>query len=220
MIKVVLVDDHRMFRQALRVPLEAESDIEVIAEACTGAETYIVLDKALPDVLIIDIGLQDSNGIDVVRKVHKLYPSLHVVALSGHAERIYLEQMLKAGANGYVVKSAGADELIAAIRAVITGKSYLSPEMARLMVDRIRDRDVQAAAPPLSVLGKREKEVLTCLAKGKRSGEIASELGISPGTVDVHRRNIKQKLGLHTVAELTSYAIYEGLISSQYKPLA
>ena len=215
MIKVMLVDDHRMFREALRIQLEAEADIKIAAEASTGAETCDILAEIVPDVLIIDIGLQDTNGIDVVRKVTKRYPAMRVVALSGHAERIYVEEMLKAGANAYVVKSAGADDLISAIRVVMSGRSFLSPEVAQLLVRRFRSAEEETSTPPPSVLGNREREVLGLLALGKRSGEISTEMGISAATVDVHRRNIKQKLGLRSVAELTGYAIHEGIISNK-----
>lgn len=212
-IRVMLADDHRMFREALRVPLAAEPDIEIVAEASTGAETLAAIDGAAPDILVLDIGLPDTNGIEVARHAARRHPSLGIVALSGYADRLYIEEMLKAGAQGYVVKSAGADELIAAIRAVAKGRSFLSPDATQIMVRRIHG-DREPAVPPPTVLGRRELEVLRLLAEGRRSAEIAATLGITVATAEVHRRNIKQKLGLHSVAELTRYAIREGLISS------
>lgn len=212
-IRVMLADDHRMFREALRVPLEAEPDVEIVAEASSGADTLAFLARACPDVLVLDIGLPDLNGIEVARTAVRQHPSLRIVALSGFADRIYIEEMLKAGAHGYVVKSAGADELVSAIRAVAGGRSFLSPEATQVMLRRIQP-DQGAVAPPPSVLGKREREVLSLLAGGKRSAEIAASLGITVGTVEVHRRNIKQKLGINCTADLTRYAIHEGLIPS------
>lgn len=212
-IRVMLADDHRMFREALRVPLEAEADMEIVAEASSGTDTLASLELSCPDVLILDIALPDINGIEVARTAIKRHPSLRIVALSGFADRIYIEEMLKAGAHGYVVKSAGAGELVSAIRAVAGGRSFLSPEATQVMLRHIRPDDGDIAPPP-SVLGKREREVLSLLASGMRSAEIAASLGITVGTVEVHRRNIKRKLGLNCTADLTRYAIHEGLISS------
>jgi len=212
-IRVMLADDHRMFREALRVPLEAEADIEIIGESSTGEETLSTLAQVCPDILLLDIGLHDINGIDVARKATKLYPTVRVIALSGYADRLYIEEMLKAGARGYVVKSAGADELISAIRAVATGHNFLSQEATQVMVQRIQN-DAKALAPPPSVISPREREVLCRLANGFRAADIAAEMGITVSTVEVHRRNIKRKLGLHTTAELTRYAMRVGLVST------
>lgn len=213
-IRVMLADDHRMVREALRLPLCAEPDIDVVAEANSGEETLAVLGRLCPDILVLDIGLPDINGIEVAKRALKRHPSLRIVALSGYADLRYIEEMLKAGAQGYVVKSAGADELIAAIRAVAGGRSFLSHEASQAMVRRIHHDDKGQSVSPPSVLGRRELQVLGLLAEGKRSAEIAASLGITVGTAEVHRRNIKQKLGLHTTAELTRYAIREGLIAS------
>jgi len=208
-ISVMLADDHRMFREALRTPLAAEPDIEIIGEATTGAETLAVLGRLRPDILVLDIALPDINGIEVAHQVARLYPAVRVLALSGYADRPYIEGMLKAGAQGYVVKSAGANELIA----VAAGRSFLSTEAAQIMVRHIHDAGGQGTPPP-STLGRREQEVLRLLAGGKRSAEIAFSLGIAVSTTEAHRRNIKRKLGLHTTADLTRYAIREGLIPS------
>jgi two-component system NarL family response regulator len=139
---------------------------------------------------------------------------VRIIALSGYCERIYISEMIEAGVNGYIVKSGGADELVAGIRAVAGGYSFFSPQVSYILARRPRDNGPGAAAPPLSVLGKREKEVLRLVAGGNRSGTIGTSLGITAATVDVHRRNIKDKLGLYSTADLTRYAIREGLISS------
>ncbi|HXP97904.1 MAG TPA: response regulator transcription factor [Telmatospirillum sp.] len=211
-IRLILADDHRMFREALLGPLAAEPDIEVIGLTSTGAETLSALELETPDVLVLDIRMPDVNGIDVARHVVKRHPSVHIVALSGYADRLYVEEMLKAGACGYVVKSAGADELIAAIRAAATGARFLSSEAATVM-DRHFSAGGTSTVPPLSVLTKREQEVLRLVVDGLSSAEIAVGIGIALSTAEVHRRNIKQKLGLNSTAELTRYAIREGLVA-------
>lgn len=209
-IRLMLADDHRMFREALRIPLAAEPDMEIVAEAGTSAETLRLLDDIAVDVLILDIALPDSTGIDTARQALARHPRLGIVALSGYADRLFVTEMLKAGARAYVVKSAGADELVRAVRAVVAGHAFLSPEVTTLAVPLASAQ----ATPPLSVLGAREQQVLRLLASGQRSADIAASLGISPATVDVHRRNIKHKLGISTTAELTRYAVREGLLTA------
>lgn len=211
-IRIILADDHRMFREALRIPLEYEPDLQIVGEAGCGAELLALLEVTAPDILILDIGLPDMNGVEVARIVAEKHPGIRIIALTGYTDAIFLDEMIKAGARGFVVKSAGSEELIFAIRAASAGKIFLSPEMTPGMVRHVPPRD-PGAAPPLSVLGKREREVLRLLAEGLSSPEIARTLGISPATADVHRRNIKQKLRLGSIAEMTRYAIREGLIS-------
>lgn len=210
-IRVVLADDHKMFRETLKIPLELEHDIQVVAEAGTGTDVLSQLEKVDADVLVLDIGLPDMNGIAVASLVAAQRPDIKVVALSGYTDRIFLDEMMKAGARGFVAKSAGADELILAIRAAIAGKIFMSPEITAAMFQHMTTSE--GVSPPISVLGRKEQEVLRLLAGGQSSPEIAAVLGISPGTVNVHRRNIKQKLKLNSIAELTRYAVREGLIA-------
>lgn len=212
-IRIMMVDDHLMLREALRGSLNAEPDMQVVAEAGSGTEALVQLQKECPDVLLIDIALPDMTGIDVVIQALARYPRLHVVALSGYADKVFVDEIFKAGGRAYVVKSAGTQELILAIRSVQAGHVFLSPEITGVMLGGHLGNSA-SATPPLSVLGKREREVLKLLAKGMRSGAIGDELGIQPATVDVHRNNIKNKLGLRSIAELTRYAIREGLLSS------
>lgn len=211
--RLMLVDDHRMFREALRVPLAAEADMEIVAEAGSGAEALAIAAACRPDVVVLDVALPDMSGIEVAGRLLAADPRLRLVALSGYADRLFVAEMLKAGVRAYVVKSAGADELVRAIRAAVGGHVFLSPEVTGLALGH-GNRGSEDVAPPMSVLGPREREVLRLLAGGMRSVAIADALGISPATVDVHRRNIKRKLGLDTVAALTRYAIREGLVST------
>jgi two-component system NarL family response regulator len=210
-IRITLADDHRMFREALRASLAAETDIEIIAEAGDGAQTLASLEQDVPDVLVLDIALPDSNGIDIARQAMARYPKLRIVALSGYADRLFVEEMIKTGARAYVVKSAGTDELLLAIRTVVNGHIFLSPEVTGSMLGQQESGGGSQVPPPLTVLSPREQAVLRLLAKGRRSPDIAGELGIAQATADVHRRNIKKKLGLSSIADLTRYAIREGL---------
>lgn len=212
-IRVLLADDHLMFREVLQGPLSQAPGIEVVAGTGTGAETLAAVAQVLPDILVLDIAFPDMNGIDVARRVAERHPDVRIVALSGYADKVFVEEMLMAGARGYVVKSSGVAGLISAIRAVAEGHSFLSAEIAQVMLGRA-GKGAGPATPPANILSPREREVLRLIAEGRRSAEIAAELNISPGTVDVHRRNIKRKLGLNSTVALTRYAMREGLSSS------
>ena len=207
-IRIMLADDHRMFREALRTPLAAELDFEIVAESGSGLETIDVVMKVSPDVLILDIGLPDMNGVEVAKRVLASQSKIRIVVLSGYADRMFVNEMLAAGARAYVVKSAGTDELVRAIRAVMDSQIFLSPEVPAGVIN---NASIVEDKPPLSVLGLREQEVLRLLAKGMQSTEIAQSLGISTATVKSHRRNIKQKLSISSTAELTRYSIRAGL---------
>jgi DNA-binding NarL/FixJ family response regulator len=211
--RIMMVDDHRILREALRGSLGAEPDLRVVAEASSGKEALERLEADRPDLLLLDIALPDMTGMDVARQALARFPDLRIVALSGYAEKMFVDEMFKAGARAYVVKSAGTHELIMAIRAVLAGHVFLSPEITAAMIGQATEAQAPVE-PPLSVLGQREQEVLALVARGLRSAEIAQTLGIQPGTVDVHRANIKKKLRLTSIAELTRYAIRHGLPSA------
>ena len=206
-IKLMLADDHRMFREALRGALISEPDIEIISEVGTGQEVIDCIANIHPDILILDISLPDMSGIEVTRRVQALNLNVLIVALSGYSDSAFVNEMLKAGARAYVVKSAGTDELITCIRAVKKGHNFLSSEITALLVNQFNINE----ASPITLLGAREKEVLRLLAGGMQSAEIAEKLNISVETVKSHRRNIKRKLNISSTAELTRYAIREGL---------
>lgn len=212
-IRVMLADDHRMFREALQESLSGEADIEVVAGAGSGAETLETAARMLPDVLVLDIAFPDMNGIEVARRLAETHPDIRIVALSGYLDKAFVEEMLKAGAQAYVAKSSGAGELLDAIRAVACGHSFLSPEVTSVLVRRF-DSMKTSRNPPPTVLSPREKEILRLLCDGLRSAEIAAVLNISTATAEVHRRNVKRKLGLKSTAELIRYAIREGLSSA------
>jgi two-component system NarL family response regulator len=211
-IRLMLVDDHKMLREALRAILEKTGDFEVVAEADDGPAAIELARELSPDVVLMDIGLVGMSGIEATRRILAQTPTVKVLALSTFADRRIMLQMLQAGASGYVVKSAGSEELLHGIRAVARGETYLYAEATAALVDSLRKQSAQGvSSEPLS---RREREVLQLLARGKTSAQIAETLNIATGTVEVHRRNIMRKLDLHNVAELTRYAIREGLTSA------
>jgi DNA-binding NarL/FixJ family response regulator len=212
-IRVVLADDHRMLREALRAVLEKEPDIEVVGEAADGHATLQLARKLAPDVVVLDVAMPELSGIDAMSQLASHHPKIRVVALSAYSDRRYVLEMLKAGAAGYVVKAAAGTELLRAIRAVASGRSYLCPEIAGTVIDDVKHRD-SPVSRGLAALGRREREILQLIAEGQRSAALAKRLFISVATVDTHRRNIMRKLNLHTVAQLTKYAIREGLSSA------
>jgi two-component system NarL family response regulator len=205
-IKIAVAEDQRLIRDLLVAVLSRESGFQVVAEASTGRETIALAESAHPDVLLLDVSLPDIDGMEVARAVRKTQPKLPILALSIHEDSYFVREMLRAGADGYVVKSAAMAELVQAIRSVTQGRMYLSPSIARLAVGK--------AFPDSATLTRREREVLVLIANGKHSAAIAARLSISVGTVEAHRRNIMTKLGLHSIAELTKYAVREGLTSS------
>ena len=201
-IRVLLVDDHLLFRQALHLMLDCELDIEVVGELGDGALVEDAVARLAPDIVLMDIGMPGINGVDATRSLLATHPLQRVLALSAHNSEALVSELLELGAWGYVLKSSSTDELVCAIRAVAGGSVYCSQAFAGLPRGR--------APAPLAV---REKQVLVLLAGGKSSPEIALALNIASSTVDVHRRNIMGKLDLHSVAELTQYAIRTGMIS-------
>jgi DNA-binding NarL/FixJ family response regulator len=212
-IKVLLVDDHQMLRQGLRSLLAEAADIEVVGEADDGRTALGLVRTLLPHVVVMDIGMPGLNGIESTRAIRAAYPKVKVIALSTHADKRYVHHMLEAGASGYVLKIGAHEDLLRAVRAASVGKTYLSPEIAGLVVERSTSPHTGADVNAYSALGAREREVLQLVAEGLTSSETAKKMHISRKTVETHRRNIVMKLGLHGTAELTKYAIREGLTS-------
>ena len=211
MIRVMLVDDHKLVREALSSVLQKETDIDVVGEAGDGATALQLVGRLRPDVVVMDIALPDINGIEVTRRVLAVQPQTRVLALSTYFDRRIVTQTLEAGATGYVNKAAGRDELLQGIRSLAQGKPYLCQEIAVMLVKSPSGNDELGGE---TRLGRREIEVLQLLVDGHTSARIAERLHIATSTVEVHRRNIMRKLDLHSVAELTKYAIREGLISA------
>lgn len=212
--KLLLVDDHTVIRSGLRMLLDNEDDVEIIAEAGTAKEA---LEKAVelePDVVVMDIGLPDASGIEVAAEIKEHLPKVAIVALTIHEDEEYFFKMLEAGASGYVPKRAAPEELLKAIRIAASGQVYLYPTLADLLVkDYLSQDEEERATRNMDGLTPREQEVLTHLAEGLNNPEIGDLLGISPKTVARHRENIMRKLSLHSRTELVKYAIRKGIIS-------
>jgi two-component system NarL family response regulator len=210
-IRVLFADDHQMLRDGLRAVLALENDIEVIGEASDGHAAVEMAGRLVPDVILMDIGMYGLNGVEATRRIKAKNSKVNVIALSTYSDKRYVLSMLEAGASGYVLKAAAVDEMCRAVRAVAEGKRYLSPDIAGVVVDAHLDEPAHPGASLSSILASREREVLQLLAEGHSSPEIARRLHIAPSTVETHRRNIMKKLDVHSVAELTKYAIREGL---------
>ncbi len=212
-VRVLLVDDHQMMREGLRVLLSGAPDIEIVGEASDGRTALDLVRTLLPDVVVMDIGMPELNGVEATRQIRAEHEGVQVIALSTHTDKSYVHHMLEAGACGYVLKISAHDELLRAVRAASRGRTYLSPEIAGVVVERSTPAHAGGKVSAYSTLGAREREVLQLVAEGKTSAETAKQMHISIKTVESHRRNIVQKLGLHGTAELTKYAIREGLTS-------
>lgn len=213
MIRLLLVDDHLVVRQGLRMLLEGETDLEIEGECDSASQALIEVTRLKPDVVIMDIGLPDMSGIEATREVKRLAPKTAVVALTIHEDEEYFFKMLEAGASGYVPKRAAPEELLSAIRVAAQGEVYLYPSLAKLLVkDYLGLQMEDEKQSSLNGLTDREQEVLTLLADGATNAEIAEELSISPKTVARHRENIMGKLNLHSRTELVRYAIRKGII--------
>jgi len=210
-IKIILADDHKIVRQGLRTLLEQESDIQVMGEADDGRMAVRLARELSPQVVIMDVGMPDLNGIEATRQVLAECPGVKVIALSMHSDRRFVMNMLKAGASGYLLKDSAFEELATAIRMVLTNKIYLSTEIANVVIkDYLQGGGDESV---FSVLSPREREVLQLMAEGRSSRQIADHLNISIKTVETHRMQIMHKLEIYSVAELTKYAIREGLSS-------
>ena len=211
-VRLVLADDHAMMREGLKSLIAKESDFEVVGEADNGKAIVELARKAGAHIVVMDVAMPDLNGIEATRKLVKTNPNIKVVALSGHANGEFVREMLKAGASAYVLKSRAYEELVRAIREVMKGKKYLSPDVAQGVVDAyVEISSSMSANPAFVVLTDREREALQLISEGKSTKEVADVLSVSVKTIETHRHNIMEKLNLHSVAELTKYAIREGL---------
>ncbi len=211
-ITILLADDHAIVRKGLRVVLENEPDMEVVGEAETGRVAVKMAEKLKPDIVIMDIGMLELNGIDATRQIIAATSSTKVIGLSMHSTRRFVQEMLKAGATGYLLKDCAFSEIVVAARHVIADKPYLSSTIAKTVIQDYVHA-VSESSISTSALSSREREVLQLIAEGNMTRQIAATLHISVKTVETHRRNIMDKLGLKSVAQLTKFALQEGLTS-------
>lgn len=209
---VMIADDHQIVRQGLRALLEREPDMRIAAEVCNGREALAAIESDQPiNLVIMDVAMPGLNGIEATRKLAGLKPSVKVIGLSMHTDRRFVSEMLKAGAAGFVSKDSAFEELVQAIRTVQSGQVYLSPSVAGVVVDDYVRASGQREPTAFSSLTAREREVLQLMAEGRSTKQIAMDLGVSTKTIETHRRQVMEKLELYSVAELTKYAIREGL---------
>jgi DNA-binding NarL/FixJ family response regulator len=212
-IRVILADDHKIIRDGLRSLIEKEDQIEVVAEAKDGRTAVRLAVKLSPDLVIMDIAMPGLNGVEATRQIIASAPQCKVIALSMHADMRYVMEMLKAGASGYLLKDSAFEELSSAIRTVLNNKTYLCPTVSGMVVGDYIQLLQKGDGSVFSTLSAREREVLQLLAEGNSTSQIADRLHLSVKTIETYRQHIMEKLNIHNVAELTKYAIREGLTS-------
>jgi two-component system, NarL family, response regulator NreC len=213
-IRILLADDHAILRRGLRALLERESDLEVVGEAADGRETVKMAEELSPDVVVLDVTMPNLNGIEAARQICGQGKPTAVLVLSMHSDEGYVLRALRAGARGYLLKEAVESELILGIRAVASGKAYFSPEVSKLLVeDYVQGLNKRGLEDRFDLLTTREREVLQLLAEGRSAKDIARVLDLSVYTVETHKSNLMQKLGLHSMAELILYAVRRGIIT-------
>ena len=207
-IRILLADDHAVVRQGFKMILSAEKDMEIVGEAGNGREAVEQAEQLRPDIVVMDVAMPELNGIEATRRLAASMPHTRVIALSMHKDSVYVREVLRAGARGYLLKDSGAGDLVSAIRAVASGESYLSPAVSNAVLDDYR----RHVTNPIDLLTSREREVLQMLAEGKTNKEIAVVLNLSVYTVDAHRGRIMEKLNVHSINELVRFAVRNGLI--------
>jgi len=212
-VKILIADDHQIVRQGLRFLLEKEVDLKVVAEADDGRTTVRLARELNPGVIIMDVAMPDLNGIEATRQIIAESPATKVIALSMYADRRFVINMLKAGASGYLLKDCAFEELTRAIRVVLLHKTYLSPGVTDILVKDCKSGAPENEISAFGLLTSREREVLQLMSEGNSTAKIADNLHVSVKTVESHRQQLMQKLNLRSVAELTKYAIREGLTS-------
>jgi len=212
-LRIILADDHNIMREGLCCLLKKQLGVEVVAEADNGRKTVRLCRELKPDVVVIDIAMPDLNGIEATRVIVTELPGIKVIALSMYSEKKFVREMLSAGASGYLLKDSAFEELSKALDSVGNNHTYLSPGIASAVVDDYLDHIENDLIPASPVLTQREREVLQLIAEGKTTKQIASSLYVSEKTVAAHRKHITDKLSLNSTAELTKYAIREGLTS-------
>lgn len=213
-IRILLADDHNVMRRGLRLLLESQPDLLVVAEAADGRQAVDQAEAAKPDVAVLDIAMPNLSGIEAAQRIIAVAPQIAIVVLSMHSDEGYVLRALRAGAKGYLLKDSAEGDLIEAIRAVCQGKTFFSPEISKMLVeDYVREIRTRTVEDSYDLLTSREREILQLIAEGKANKQIAGALNLSLHTVETHRRNLQEKLNLHSVAELILYAVRKRIIS-------
>jgi two-component system response regulator NreC len=207
-IRILLADDHAVVRQGFKMILAAQPDMEIVGEAGNGREALDLAGQLQPDIVVMDVAMPELNGIEATRRLADLAPRTRVLALSMHKDSVYVREILRAGARGYLLKDSISSDLLAAVRAVARGEGYLSPGVSDAVLNDYR----RHVTDPIDLLSSREREVLQMIAEGKTNKEIAVVLNLSVYTVDAHRGRIMEKLNLHSATDLVRFAVRCGLI--------
>ena len=207
-IRILLADDHAIVRRGFQMILAEQPDMEIVGEAGNGREALELAAKLKPDVVVMDVAMPELNGIEATRRMADHAPHARVLALSMHKDSVYVREILRAGARGYLLKDAAPADLVTAVRAIAAGEGYLSPAVSDAVLDDYR----RHVTTPIDLLTSREREVLQMLAEGKTNKEIAGVLNLSVYTVDAHRGRIMEKLNAHSINDLVRFAVRNGLI--------
>ena len=207
-IRILLADDHAVVRQGFKMILAAQPDFEIVGEAGNGREALEMAEALTPDVVVMDVAMPELNGIEATRRISASLPKTRVLALSMHKDSVYVREILRAGARGYLLKDAIDRDLLEAVRAIARGEGYISPAVSEAVLSDYR----RHVTNPIDMLTTREREVLQLIAEGKTNKEIANDLNLSVYTVDAHRGRIMDKLNLHSTGELVRFAVRNGLI--------
>ena len=211
-IKVLVADDHTILRQGIKALLDNQAGIEVIGEAKDGREALALIERLLPDVILMDIGMPGLNGLEATRRIKKKFPGIKVLVLTMYTNEEYVFQILNAGANGYLVKETAFQDLISAIKAVYRDEAFMSPSISKKVINRYTQGVRKTNDTTCDILTTREREILQLIAEGSSSKKIAEALFISPKTVETHRTHIMDKLNIHNRTDLIKYAIRTGIV--------
>lgn len=213
--RVVLVEDHALVRAGLRALLSKEPDLDIVGEASNGREAINIIQSLKPDLILMDLSMQGSNGIEAIATIKRRHPKIRILVVTMHEAEEYIHESLQAGADGYMLKDASHDELCVAVRSVLDGKTYLSPDISNQLLSAYRGLGRSLPGSRLwESLSSREREVLKLIAEGHTNQEAADYLVISVKTVEKHRSNLMKKLGIHNIAKLTAFAIEKGLVTT------
>lgn len=212
-VRIALADDHKLFRMGLRQLIERHPEVTIIGEAATGLEAISIAKEHTPDVVLMDISMPELNGIEAARRLHEELPEVRVVIVSMHSDRRYVLEALRAGVRGYLLKDSSPEEIFRAIQKVMSNQFYLSPQINEQVIAGFVQQGGSTAPSAFDILSGREREVLQLLVEGKSTKQIADLLNLSAKTVETHRMHIMDKLDIHTLPELTRYALREGLTS-------
>jgi two-component system, NarL family, response regulator NreC len=207
-IRILLADDHAVVRHGFKMILSEQPDMEIVGEAGNGREAIELAGRLKPDIVVMDVAMPELNGIEATRRIADSVPHTRVLALSMHKDSVYVREILRAGARGYLLKDSASADLLMAVRAIASGEGYLSPAVSNAVLDDYR----RHVTNPIDLLSSREREVLQMLAEGKTNKEIAGVLNLSVYTVDAHRGHIMEKLNLHSINELVRFAVRNGMI--------